>query len=155
MLQNCDINVVAVFAKVVVSGRKIQTVHWTIGAQFWDFLFFDHTLRSWQTDSPSRTLIRLAFKSYQMGIPFDKGLLSPLEGEFFNSHKTKLLEMDQKWDQYPFKTYRLKAKSKKSFVFRKAYVICSCGHKGNISCTFEKCFKCCKKQSSICKIHKE
>lgn len=83
MLENCDINVVAVFVEVAVTAKKVSSVNWTVGA-------FDQTLRSWQTDSQARTLVRLAYKSYQMGFPFDEGHLSPLEGELFASHKKKI-----------------------------------------------------------------
>ena len=89
-----------------------------------------------------------------MGIPFDEGCLSPLDGELFVSHKKKLAEMDENWSEYPFKKYRLKVKSKKSYIFRKAYVTCSCGRKGNLSCVNEMCCKCCLKESNDCTSHK-
>ena len=34
MLENCDINVVAVFVTVEVSDKKVSSVRWTVGAQF-------------------------------------------------------------------------------------------------------------------------
>ena len=92
-MANCDINVVAVFVLVKVLNKKVLSAKWFVGAQFWDFLFRDRILRSWHTASPTRTLVRLAFKSYQLGLPFSESALSLLDGEVFTSHKKKHDEM--------------------------------------------------------------
>ena len=88
-MENCDINAVAVFVTVNVVNKKVFSAEWKIGAQFWNFLLFDHELRSWKTDSPARTLVRLAYKSFEMGFPFREDPLSLLDGEVFVSHKKK------------------------------------------------------------------
>ena len=90
-----------------------------------------------------------------MGLEFDQGTLSPFDGELYVSHKKKFEEMEVKWDKFPFKHCSVKSKSKKKFVLRKAYVNCSCGRKANLSCAFEMCAKCCKKEKSNCKAHKK
>ena len=90
-----------------------------------------------------------------MELLFSEEPLSILNGEVFESHKKKYEEMLQDWAEYPFKEYRLKAKSKKSYKFRKGYVDCSCGRKANLSCVFEKCIECCKEGLGECKAHKK
>ena len=152
-MTNCDINVVAVFVDVKVHNQQVSNTEWVIGAQFWDFLFSEHILRSWQTDSPARTLVRLAFKSYQMGLPFSQGSLNLLDGELFVSHKKKVEEMEVKWDAYPYRQYKLES-SKKSYRFRKIRAECPYGRKANLKCAVEKCSKCCSKDPVVCKAHK-
>ena len=115
----------------------------------------EHVLRSWNTDSPARTLVRMAYKSYQMGLSFIQDPLSILDGELFESHKKKHEEMLAKWEEYPFKHYRLLIKSKKSYKFRKAYAECLCGRKANLNCAFGKCRKCCLKGQAECNAHKK
>ena len=66
IIENCDINAVSVFVNVGVEKKRVVSTDVVARAEFWDFLVFDHTLRSWSTDSPARTLVRLAYKSYQM-----------------------------------------------------------------------------------------
>ena len=151
---NCDINAVAVFVHVKVNEKKVSSVKWDVAPQFWHFLFFEHILKSYQTDSPARTLVRLAYKSFQMGLPFDQGTLSPMDGDLFSSHKRKFEEMEESWDKFPLKRYRIKEKSGKSFVLRKSYVNCSCGRKANLNCVLELCLKCCLKKPNNCKAHK-
>ena len=34
LIENCDINIVAVFVSVEVSEKKLSTVKWRVGAQF-------------------------------------------------------------------------------------------------------------------------
>ena len=154
-MRNCDINAVAVFVHVKVVNKLAISTEWFVGAQFWDFLLFDHVLKSWKTDSPARTFVRLAYKSYQMRLPFASDHLSILDGQVFKSHKTKHEEMLDKWEDYRFKNYRLIVKSKKSYMFIKAYTECSCGRKANLNCLVKKCKKCCLKGSINCKAHKK
>ena len=107
-MQNCDINAVAVLVHVKVANKLVISVEWIIGAQFQDFLLLKHVLRSWKTESPARTLVRMTYKSYQMGLPFDPFVQDPLsilDGELFESHKKKHEEMLAKWEEYPFKDY--------------------------------------------------
>ena len=154
LVNNCDINAVSVFVLARVMDKKVSSVEWNVGAEFWRFLFFDQVFKSYQTDSPSRTLIRLAFKSQQMGFPFTEDHLTLEQGEVFESHKRKHDEMLNKQQEYPYQHYRLKVKSKKSYIFTKAYAECSCGRKANINCTFQKCKRCCQSEIRACKTHK-
>ena len=154
LTENFDINAVAVCICVSVANDKASTVEWLITPEFWHFVLEDKTLRSWRTDSPARTLVRLAYKSYQMGLSFSMSSLSLSDGELFTSHKRKVEEMERAWVEYPFADYKLKAKSfKKSFNFVRVRVECQCGRKGNIKCSYNKCSKCCKVGSRECKVH--
>ena len=153
LINNFDINAVAVCVHVKVRNKKVTSVNWIVTPEFWHFVFADQTLRLWRTDSPSRTLVRLAFKSYQMGLDFSWSDLSLTDGELFSSHRKKVEVMEKQWDAYPFSDYKLKRKSKKSFVFTRARSECSCGRQANLKCKFSKCSKCCKLGSGKCKVH--
>ena len=126
-------------------------MQWLIAPQYWHFLLVDSTLRSWGTDSPARTLVRLAYKSYQMGLPFSKSSLSLSSGELFISHFKKVEEMENDWADYPFADFKLKVKTKKSYVFARYRLQCECGRKANLQCIVEMCSKCCK--TDECKVH--
>ena len=90
-----------------------------------------------------------------MGVPFTGEPLSLLDGELFLSHKKKLEEMEEKWNDYPFAHYQLQSKSKKSYKFRKIFSVCSCGRKANLKCFFDKCSRCCLLDERFCKAHKK
>ena len=74
-----------------------------------------------------------------MGVPWTQGELSILDGDVFDSHKKKVDEMIENWTDYPYGDFKLIARSKKSYAFRKIFVECSCGKKGNLSFILEKC----------------
>ena len=59
--------------------------------------------------------------------------------------------MERNWKEYPFADYRLKQKTKKSFVLVRSRAECRCGRKANIKCVLLECSKCC--ESSNCKVH--
>ena len=114
LISNFDINAVVVCVQVLVENDIVASVEWTITPQFWHFLLEDQTLQSWCTDSASRTLVRLAYKSYDMGIPFSRSSLSLTDGELFTSHRKKVEEMKTQWADYPFTDFQLKRKSQKT-----------------------------------------
>ena len=153
MMSNCDINAVAICVMVVVEKSVVTATDWIVSPEFWHFWLISRTLQSWRTDSPARTLVRLAYKSYQMKLPFSFSSLSLLDGVLFTSHQKKILEMKAKWPEYPFCDFKLRAKSKKSFVFEQMRTECECGRKANKKCAFSKCSKCCSKESTNCKVH--
>ena len=153
LVDNFDINAVAICVHVHVKHEKVSSLEWFVTPEFQHFVFEDNTLRSWQTDSPSRTLVRLAYKSYQIGLKFSMSSLSLEDGELFTSHRKKVQEMEKQWGAYPFSDYKLTRKSKKSFVFTTARTECSCGKKANLKCKFRKCCKCCKLGKVKCKVH--
>ena len=138
---------------MLVEADNVLSAEWFVASQFWDFLLRDQTLQSWRTDSPARTLVRLAYKSFQMGLPFSLSSLSIVDGELFSSHKKKVEEMQENWEAYPFSEYSLKAKTKKSYVFKRVRADCPCGRRANLMCISLKCCKCCKSESIDCLVH--
>ena len=152
-MANCDIIAVAICVLVVVENSEVSATKWIVTPEFWHFLLISRTLQSWRTDSPARTLVRMAYKAYQMKIPFSFSSLSLLEGDLFASHQKKILEMKAEWPEYPFSDFRLRVKSRKSFEFALIRTECECGRKANRKCVFLKCSKCCFKESGFCKTH--
>ena len=152
-MENFDINAIGVCVYIHVADKNVTSVEWTVTNAFWHFMFADPTLRCHQTDSPSRTLVRLAYKSYQLGLPFSMSSLSITDGVLYSSHRKKVEEMEQKWSDYPFSDYKLKKKTTKSFIFTKVKSECQCGRKANLKCISKKCSKCCKLHPIICKVH--
>ena len=152
LLESSDINAVAVCVHVHVESNKVQLSEWIISPEFWHFLIVDTTLRSWRTDSPARTLVRLAFKSYQMKLPFSSSSLSLLDGIVFASQLKKVKEMEVKWNDYPFSDYKLKQKSRKSFCFIRFRMDCECGRKANLKCDKGQSSNCCAKDRITCKV---
>ena len=122
-------------------------------SDFWRFLLDERILQAWRTDSPARTLVRLAYKSYQMGLPFSMSDLSLCDGKLFSSHMKKVEEMKNDWGLYPFSDYKLKVVSKKTSIFGRARADCSCGLKANLRCISNKCSKCCRSALQNCKVH--
>ena len=45
LIENCDINAVAVFVNVRVENKKVSFAEWIVGSQFWHFLFISHVLQ--------------------------------------------------------------------------------------------------------------
>ena len=86
-----------------------------------------------------------------MKLPFSMSNLSLTEGEIFLSHKKKVEEMQSDWQEYPFQDFKLKSKSKKSFVFVRFRSECNCGRRANRLWISVQCSKCC--HSSDCKVH--
>ena len=150
LIENFDINAVSLCVRVSVAASTVTAVEWFISPAFWHFILEDHTLRSWSTDSPSRTLVRLAHKSYQMGLSFDSSSLAITEGELFSSHKRKIEEMESGWEKYPFSDYKLKVKTKKSFMFVRERAECPCGRKANLKCRYINRSTCCKARAGEC-----
>ena len=151
--ENCDINAVAVYVHVHVENKVVRSSEWTVSPEYWHFLLVDRTLQSWRAENPAQTLVRLAFKSYQMKLPFSTSFLSLLDGILFVSHQKKIHEMESKWKDYPFSEYKLKQKTGKSFYFIRFRVECACGRKGNLRCVSQQCAPCCRKDSNVCKVH--
>ena len=96
LIENFDINAISLCVRVSVAASTVTAVEWFIAPAFWHFILEDHTLRSWSRDSPACTLVRLAYKSCQMGLYFDSSSLAFTEGElFFISQKEN--RGDGKW----------------------------------------------------------
>lgn len=77
-------------------------------------------LRAVSAGAGSRSLVRLAFKSFEMGIPFMKinleGVdLDPFGEVLFKSHKEKIEQMKD-WAQSPFKGMEIVQKKVRMFL---------------------------------------
>ena len=146
---NLNTNFVCLCFKVLNEG--VSSLEWLVSPQYWHFILSDSTVHSRGTDSQARTLVRLAYKSYQMCLPFLKTSLSLFSVEVFASHKRKVNEMERDWAEYQFSDFKLKVKSRKSFTFIRRRSECKCGRKANIQCKILQCSKCCRSQE--CKVH--
>ena len=155
LINNVDINAVAVCVLVQVLESKVISSQQTVAPEFQHFLLEDNTIQSWRTDSPARTLVRMAFKSFEMELPFSMSSLSITDGLLFTSHKRKVEKMKREWSAYPFSEYSLRTKGKKSFVFVRTIANCSCGKKANLKCVGLMCSKCCISNTTVCSVHKK
>ena len=97
----------------------------------------------------------MAFKSYEMTMPFSMSSLSLTDGLLFTSHKKKVEKMKREWSDYPFSEYSLRKKGKKSFVFVRTTANCSCVKKANLKCVGLLCSKCCKSNTNVFRVHKK
>lgn len=81
--ETADINAIAINMLV----RVPFMVRWDVSPEFWGFVF-SKRLRTLNSRTPAQTLIRVAYKAFQMGVDFDSNLKP--EGEFFASHMKKV-----------------------------------------------------------------
>ena len=90
VLDNNDINITAVCVNISRDGDNDINIDWTIRPVFWHFLLKDRMLRHTNTDTAARTLMRVCYKSYKIGIPCDCSGLIPYDGVLYKSHKKKI-----------------------------------------------------------------
>ena len=161
LLKNNDINATGVVLRVTASSDKsiFSINEFKISTSFWNFLLSpDHILR---VNHPRRygakSLVRLAYKSFQMKLPFDSNGLDPFTETIAKSHVDKLKEMEN-WKESP--VFTLKAnKAKKggyelvSRINKKECMKCQTGTR-NKQCKFKMCSKCCVRSGSDCPTHK-
>ena len=109
-----------------------------------------------------KTFIRLAYKSYQMKIPYSK---EDPDGEkfmnekekFFSSHKEKIEEMNAKWEnESPFLNYNVISKQRAFYLEKITNKIdckkCKSG-RANKNCVQSFCKKCCVGTNVKCTAH--
>ena len=89
ILKNNDINITSVCVNIFRGDDNEIRIQWNISPVFWYFLMQDRVLRFTNTDTPTRTLMRLAYKAYKIGIPCDCRGLIPYDGKLYKSHKHK------------------------------------------------------------------
>ena len=112
-LQNNDINVTASCLHVDFSKDELFELH--VAPQFWKFLFDQNVNRKVSPisrlgvqNATATTCVRIAFKGFEMGIPFEFGAGGdPTNGTLATSQKEKIDAM-QMWAGNPFVHYNIK-----------------------------------------------
>ena len=109
LMKNNDINATGVVLRVTAAKDKstYSIDECEISPVFWEFLLSsDHVLR---VNHPNRygakSLIRLAYKAFQMKLPFDSNGLAPFTETIAKSHVDKLKEM-KNWKESPVFIYK-------------------------------------------------
>jgi hypothetical protein len=104
LLADNDLNATAVVINVyaVEPGQPTKfTVE--VSPYFWEFLLSEHhTLKAVNPQQTrARSLVRMAFKAFEMGLPFHDHGIDPGSELLFRSHKEKIEQMAA-WDANPF-----------------------------------------------------
>ncbi len=160
LILHCDINACSglLHVKVDAQERVAMDVQYILPAPLWHFLLHDRTIRALLVTVPVQTCIRLAFKSFQMNLPFEFGDIKVDDGSFFKSHLAKLEQL-RKWDKNPFVGMEAKAGPKQSYLLVRArqHVVCASvsSHKANAKCALRMCKACCLKNPARCGAHKK
>ena len=167
---NVDINACAAGAVINVVEGKVASFKWLIQPSCWHFLLVDQIFRPISNRTGAQTLIRLAFKSLQLKLPYSKEFrgeeLDNVTGDdiIYKSHREKYDQM-AKWADNPFSPseFSLVAKSKTSWFFEDKFASCpTCHGRGSKACKNKRlCKTCCTalQQSTIppsatCSTHK-
>ena len=134
---------------------------------FWEFLFQNKTKRMIRVANPydtsdygATTLVRIAYKAFDLGFPFTFGDLTPEDvgGTIAESQKVKM-DLMSDWHNSPFLTYKCK-KEKTYYKIVKKHsqekcVKCLTKNR-NKNCTTKMCKPCCAEHgASICSAHKK
>jgi hypothetical protein len=109
LLLNNDINATAVAINVydVSPGHPVKfTVE--ASAHFWEFILREgHILKAVNPSrAKARSLVRMAYKAFEMGLTFDDHGIDPGSEVLYRSHKDKVDEMKD-WADSPFANMRL------------------------------------------------
>jgi hypothetical protein len=109
LLASNDINATAV-AINVYETEPGQPVKFTVeaSAHFWEFILSErHVLKAVNPSrAKARSLVRMAYKAFEMGLPFDDSSIDPGSEVLYRSHKEKVDEMKD-WADSPFANMRL------------------------------------------------
>jgi hypothetical protein len=146
-LDNNDINATAVCIEATRGGFEFN-MHPT----YWEFLlsFPNRALKLSQNGVRARTLVRLAFKSFELNIPFDNKDPSgvPIDAQsepVYKSHVDKIDKMKD-WKDSPFCRMTVEQKSNGFMLKLLAMKVdcekCTTGH-ANKQCKKLLCKKCC------------
>jgi hypothetical protein len=122
LLENNDINATAVAINVheFVPG---QPAKFTVGASahFWEFILSEsHVLKAVNPErAKARSLVRMAYKSFEMGLPFDDSGIDPGSEVLYKSHQDKFHAMKD-WAGSPFADmYLERAENERNAVWLK------------------------------------
>ena len=132
---------------------------------FWKFAFGKNSTRKIQVEKPfdtseykATTLVRMAFKAFELGFPFTFGDMDPTVGTIAESQKAKFDKMKD-WSKSPFLAYQLK-KERTHYCIVKKYIQTKCVHCGsnnsNRQCKNKMCKRCCLEHGTVaCRAHKK
>ena len=161
-LANNDLNVTGACLNVNFSQDDLVSLH--ASPSFWKFAFDKNATRKIQVEKPfdtaeyeATTLVRMAFKAFELGFPFTFGDIDPTVGSIALSQKVKFDKMKE-WGSSPFHPYQLKKVQNHFFIVKKHPQV-KCVHCGmnnaNKQCKNEMCKKCCLQHGALsCKTHK-
>jgi hypothetical protein len=163
-LANNDINATGVC--IEVEGDEAELMSIKASPQFWEFFLStgdNRILKASKNGVGIRTFVRLAYKSYQMKIPYsnkdpDGNKLMNVQEKFFRSHKEKIEKMNRDWSEgSPFLNYDITNKNN-DFYLEKAINRVDCENckvgRANKNCVQGFCKKCCNKTDKECAAHK-
>jgi len=157
-LENNDINATAVCIKA--SGGESSTFEFKVHSSFWEFLLSDseRTLAASRGGVKAKTLIRLAFTSFELGIPFDNKdpsgvAIDPLSEPLYKSHVDKIEKMKD-WRESPFRHMSVEKKAGaftlKILATKVSCSACTSG-RANKQCKKSLCKKCCMEDDTVSK----
>jgi hypothetical protein len=121
LLASNDINATAVAINVceVVPGQPVKfTVE--ASAHFWEFILSEgHVLKAVNPPrAKARSLVRMAYKAFEMSLPFDDCGIDPGSEGLYKSHKDKFDEMKMKgWADNPFANMELERAENEGYAF--------------------------------------
>ena len=162
-LQNNDLNVTGACLDVDFSWDQPLTLH--ASPCFWKFAFDKNANQKIQvakrydtTEYGANTLVRMAFKAFELNFPFTFGSLDPTVGTIAELQKEKFNKM-KAWTNSPFHNYQSEKKKSHYWIIKKhEQVKCvKCGTKNaNQKCSNKMCKECCLVHGSVsCKSHKK
>ena len=162
-LHNNDLNVTGACLDVDFSRNELVTLH--ASPSFWKFAFDKNCNRIIQVEKPfdtseyeATTLVRMAYKAFELQFPFEFGCIDPTVGTLAMSQKVKFDKMKD-WRENRFHSYQLKKEHSHFCIVRKhLQVKCvKCGTKNaNKNCANKMCKGCCLQHgASSCKTHKK
>jgi hypothetical protein len=108
VLNNNDINATA-FAVGIEEKNGCLSFEIKVHPHFWRWFFSrDHVLAAVRPkQAKTRTLVRLAYKSLDMRLPFDDGGIDAESEKLPFSHKEKLDRLNQDWPDNPLSAFTI------------------------------------------------
>ena len=157
LVENNDINATAVAIEVVNTAPAENgsdndvSLRLEVSASFWEFLLGRRILRPVFGKNGARTLVRLAYKAFQMNLEFHHDI-DPRNENIFKSHREKIVEMNEKWPQSPFQNMRVLQARGNAFCLDptsqpEECTLCKSA-KMNKKCAVKRCKKCCSKDAT-------
>jgi hypothetical protein len=114
LLVSNDINATAVASNVYEVSQPVKfTVE--VSAYFWEFILSErHALKAVNPSrAKARSLVRMAYKAFEMGLPFDDYGIDPGSEVLYRSHKEKVKD----WANSPFTNMRLERAENEGYAF--------------------------------------